>query len=61
MFMKEFVSRFSSRDESSFLFEVLRRIATLDPCALTGTEPSVWSEWPAAGDPGGPGIGAVRA
>ncbi len=61
MLMKEFVSRFSSKDESSFLFEILRRVAALDPCAVTSTEPSVWSEWPAMGDPSSPGLGAVRA
>jgi hypothetical protein len=61
MLMKEFVSRFASKDERSFLFEVLRRVSTLDTKALASTDPSVWSEWPAMVDSSNPGLGAARA
>lgn len=61
MLMKEFVSRFASKDERSFLFEVLRRVSTLDPYTLASTEPNVWSEWPPLSDPSCPGLGAARA
>jgi hypothetical protein len=60
--MQEFVSRFSSKDEGSFLFEILRRVGGLDPLALTSeTEPSVWSEWAPSGPAGSPSLGVARA
>ena len=31
MLMKEFVSAFASKDEGSFLFEILRRVSRVDP------------------------------
>jgi hypothetical protein len=60
--MQEFVSRFSSKDEGSFLFEILRRVGGLDPLALTSDpDPRVWGEW-APSDPGGPpSLGVARA
>lgn len=61
MLMKEFVSRFASKDERSFLFEVLRRVSTLDPHAVTSTDPNVWSEWPSMGDPSNPAFGVAGA
>lgn len=61
MLMKEFVSRFASKDERSFLFEILRRVSTLDPLAVTSTDPAVWSEWPPMGDASSPALGAARA
>ena len=60
MLMQEFVSRFSSKDEGSFLFEILRRVGRLEPLAMTGDLKSdVWSEWAATtcpGDPSCPGV-----
>jgi hypothetical protein len=62
MLMQEFVSRFSSKDEGSFLFEILRRVGRLDPLALTSDpDPSVWSEWAASGPAGSPSLGVARA
>jgi hypothetical protein len=63
MLMQEFVSRFSSKDEGSFLFEIMRRVGRLDPLALASDPPYVWSEW-SPGDPttgGGPSLGVARA
>jgi hypothetical protein len=62
MLMQEFVSRFSSKDDGSFLFEILRRVGRLDPLAMTGdAAPSAWAEW-APTDPSiPPSLGVARA
>jgi len=49
MLMKEFVTRFATENESSFLFEILRRVSRLDPAALqaSASDPAPgWVEWP---------------
>jgi len=62
MLMQEFVSRFSSTDERSFLFEILHRVGRLDPLALTGdARGDVWSEWAPVGPDGPPSLGVARA
>lgn len=63
MLMQEFVSRFSSKDDGSFLFEILRRVGRLDPLAMTGDpQAGVWAEWAAPTDPTGPpSLGVARA
>jgi hypothetical protein len=62
MLMQEFASRFSSKDEGSFLFEILRQVGQLDPLAMTGdAEPQVWSEWAATCPDGPPCPGVAQA
>jgi len=64
MLMQEFVARFSTQDEKSFLFEILHRVSRLDPRALMvsgDTAPQMWSEWSATDAPGAPAFGAARA
>jgi hypothetical protein len=68
MLMKEFVARFSTKDERSFLFEILHRVSRLDPSALqaSATDPSqnpaTWGpEWPAVSDDTVPALRAARA
>lgn len=56
MLINEFVSRFTTKDERSFLFEILRRVSRLDPSVMqaTATDPSQnpgWVEWPSDGSP----------
>lgn len=54
MLINEFVSRFTTKDES-FLFEILRRVSRLDPSVMQATataDPSpAWVEWPSDGSP----------
>jgi hypothetical protein len=60
--MQEFVSRFSSKDEGSFLFEILRRVGRLDPLAMTGdADPSAWAAWAITDPSGPPSLGVGRA
>ena len=60
MLMQEFASRFSSKDDGSFLFEILRRVGRLDPLALTGdADPRAWAEWADPSSP--PSFGVARA
>ena len=64
MLMKEFVARYSTKDERSFLFEILHRVSRLDPSVMTASagDPNPgWVEWPAVGDPSSPAFGAARA
>jgi hypothetical protein len=64
MLMKEFVARFSTKDERSFLFEILRRVSRLDPSVMqaTTTDPSPgWVEWPAVSDAAVPALRAAQA
>jgi hypothetical protein len=61
MLMKEFVSRFASKDEKSFLFEVLQRVSRLDPLAMLATDSAKWVEWPPSDDPSGSGFGVASA
>ncbi|MFL6236295.1 MAG: hypothetical protein ACJ76N_24400 [Thermoanaerobaculia bacterium] len=67
MLMKEFVARFSTQDEKSSLFEILRRVSRLDPSVLKASttdpsqSPSGWIEWPSANDPGNPVFRAAQA
>ena len=52
MLMKEFVARFATKDERSFLFEILHRVSRLDPSVLqatTGDPAPAWVEWPSDG------------
>jgi hypothetical protein len=69
MLMKEFIARFSTKDERSFLFEILHRVSRLDPSALqaSATDPSQdpspgWGpDWPAMSDDTVPALRAARA
>ncbi len=62
MLMQEFVSRFSSKDEGSFLFEILRRVGRLDPLAMMTDPPSeVWAEWAPTDPSSPPSLGVARA
>jgi hypothetical protein len=60
MKIREFHSRFSSVDESSSLFSVLRRLSLLGEIASMSLTELAWVEWPPATDPTdptGPGMG----
>lgn len=59
MLMQEFVSRFASKNESSPLFEILRRVSRLDTRALLSVDQFGWQEWPPIDDPGDPGVARV--
>jgi hypothetical protein len=61
MLMQEFVSRFSSKDDGSFLFEILRRVGRLDPLAMTGDPQLTWAEWAPTDPSGPPSLGVARA
>ena len=62
MLMQEFVSRFSSKDDGSFLFEILRRVGRLEPLAMTGDAKSdVWAEWAPTDPSSPPSLGVARA
>lgn len=54
MMIREFYLRFSSLDESSLLFTVLRRLSSLDEIANMLVAESGWVEWPASPDPTDP-------
>jgi len=51
MMIREFHSKFSSADESSFLFVALRRLSLIEE--ITSLAFESWSGWP----PGDPGTG----
>jgi hypothetical protein len=62
MLMQEFASRFSSKDDGNFLFEILRRVGRLDPLAMTGdAQGEVWSEWAPTDPSSPPSLGVARA
>ncbi|HSG40056.1 MAG TPA: hypothetical protein VLE27_10500 [Thermoanaerobaculia bacterium] len=46
MLIGEFNSRFASREESGFLFQVMRRLSLLDSRTILATEAAKWGEWP---------------
>ncbi len=50
MKINEFHLKFSSADESSFLFGILRRLSLLDEIASMSAEDMAWIGWPP--DPG---------
>lgn len=52
MMIREFHSRFSSVDESSVLFAVLRRLSLLDDIKKMSAADLSWVEWPPSSDPG---------
>ena len=64
MLINEFVSRFTTKDEGSFLFEILRRVSRLDPSVMQATataDPNPgWVEWPAVSD-AAPALRAAQA
>jgi hypothetical protein len=60
MKIREFHSRFSSVDESSLLFAVLRRLSLLDEIASMSVADLSWVEWPPSTDPG-TGLGTAPA
>jgi hypothetical protein len=62
MMIVEFHSRFSSVDESSLLFAVLRRLSFLDEVACESILGGSWGPWNPVPDPGtDPGAAPVRA
>jgi hypothetical protein len=65
MLINEFVSRFTTKDEGSFLFEILRRVSRLDPSVMQATatsDPSPgWVEWPNVSDAAVPALRAAQA
>jgi hypothetical protein len=59
MMIREFCSKLSSPDESSFLFDVLRKLSLLDEIASLSMEDMAWVGWPpdpAPGMPAGPSL-----
>ena len=58
MLMKDFVSRFVSKDERSPLFDLLRRVSRLDTSVLKATSSMGWMEWPPVDDPDNPDGGS---
>ncbi|MFY9823052.1 MAG: hypothetical protein WAM82_16845 [Thermoanaerobaculia bacterium] len=62
MMIREFHSRFSSAEESSWLFAVLRRLSLLDEVTSMSVADKAWVEWPSyQGSRTGPGAAAARA
>jgi hypothetical protein len=62
MSMSEFVSRFAAKDEKGFLFEVLRRVSSLDRGVMLATTTATgWIEWPPIDDPSGPSLRVAEA
>ncbi|HEY3567594.1 MAG TPA: hypothetical protein VGP73_06650 [Thermoanaerobaculia bacterium] len=69
MLINEFVSRFTTKDERSFLFEILRRVSRLDPSVMQATttdptDPSQapgWVEWPSVSEDAVPALRAAQA
>lgn len=57
MMIREFHARYSSGDESSSLFAVLRRLSLLDAIASLSMTDMAWVEWPPSTDPTDPGTG----
>jgi hypothetical protein len=55
MLIGEFNSKFTSQEEGSYLFEVMRKLSQLDSKALLATEVQSWAEWPPI-DPDDPGL-----
>jgi hypothetical protein len=54
MMIREFCSKLSSPDESSFLFVALRKLSLLDEIASLSMEDMAWVGWPPDPDPGMP-------
>lgn len=61
MSMTEFGTRFAAKNETSFLFQILRRVGELDRKAMLATAAPGWTEWPPVDDPSNPGIGIAHA
>lgn len=64
MSMSEFGTRFAAKNETSFLFQILRRVGELDRKAMLANASPGWSEWPPVNDPADPagsGIGIAHA
>ena len=62
MKIREFHSKFSSGDELSFLFEILRKLSLLEEVASFAAEVQGWYTWPPDSGPvTGPGLVAAGA
>jgi len=46
MLIFDFHARFTSRDETSRLFDVLRRVSRLEGQPFLDAEPAGWPQWP---------------
>lgn len=55
MLIGEFNSKFTSQEEGSYLFEIMRKLSELDSETLLATEVKSWAEWPPV-DPVDPGF-----
>ncbi|HSG40057.1 MAG TPA: hypothetical protein VLE27_10505 [Thermoanaerobaculia bacterium] len=57
MLIEEFNSRFVAEEETSFLFQVMRKLSLLDTQMVLAGEVVGWGEWPPdSDDPDGPGF-----
>ena len=56
MLIGEFNSRFVAEEETSFLFQVMRKLSLLDTQMVLAGEVQGWGEWPPddPNDPDGP-------
>ncbi|HEY9420744.1 MAG TPA: hypothetical protein VIW92_04970, partial [Thermoanaerobaculia bacterium] len=54
--IQEFSSRFAAEEETSPLFQAMRRLGQLDSEAILAGEATGWGEWP-PDDPDDPGGG----
>ncbi|HEY0515094.1 MAG TPA: hypothetical protein VGH73_24575 [Thermoanaerobaculia bacterium] len=61
MSMHEFSSRFAAKDETSILFNALRRVGGLDRREMLASAAQQWLDWPPVDDPTDPGAGTARA
>lgn len=59
MLIAEFSSRFAAEEETSILFQAMRRLSQLDKQMILAGEVVGWGEWPP--DPDDPGITRVTA
>jgi hypothetical protein len=58
MLIAEFSSRFAAEEETSTLFQAMRRLSQLDRQMILAGEVTGWGEWPPddPNDPDGPGL-----
>ena len=61
MMIREFYPLFSSTDEPSLLFEILRKVSRLESLANLSMEDMAWVGWPPDGSPGDGGDAPARA